>query len=76
MVAEKSINIYLSEISLYWTSFETEVDRSGCYVIAIMRLLIINVINKIRQDQQRLRNLINDIRKSIAIPRVISSYVG
>jgi len=26
-----------------------------------------NVINKIRQDQQRLRNLINDIRKSIAI---------
>lgn len=35
MVAEKSINIYLSEISLYWTSFETKVDRSGCSVIAI-----------------------------------------
>ncbi len=35
MVAEKSINIYLSEISLYWTSFEIiKVDRSGCSVIA------------------------------------------
>lgn len=39
MVAEKSINMSLSEISLYRAFFEIWVEKSGGNVIAIMRLV-------------------------------------